>query len=116
MLLTRDMPIYEYSCSKCGETIERIQKFSDPPLKKHPGCGGKLTKLISQSAFQLKGSGWYVTDYARASGQGGEKGSEASGSEASGSEAKASESAPGESAKKPAKDKKDGSAEKPAPK
>lgn len=59
------MPIYEYSCGKCGEVIERIQKFSDPPVRRHPGCGGALTKLISRSAFQLKGSGWYVTDYAR---------------------------------------------------
>ena len=59
------MPIYEYSCKKCGKTIEVIQKFSDPILKKHQGCGGSLTKLISQSAFQLKGTGWYVTDYAR---------------------------------------------------
>jgi putative FmdB family regulatory protein len=59
------MPIYEYSCSKCGKTIEVIQKFSDPVLKKHQGCGGTLTKLVSASAFQLKGTGWYVTDYAR---------------------------------------------------
>ena len=59
------MPIYEYSCSKCGDVIEKIQKFSDPLLKKHEGCGGKLTKLISQSSFHLKGDGWYVTDYAR---------------------------------------------------
>src|SRR5262245_37494838 len=59
------MPIYEYSCSKCGKTIEVIQKFSDPVLKKHQGCGGSLTKLISASGFQFKGSGWYVTDYAR---------------------------------------------------
>jgi putative FmdB family regulatory protein len=59
------MPIYEYSCSKCGKTIEVIQKFSDPILKKHQGCGGSLTKLVSASAFQLKGTGWYVTDYAR---------------------------------------------------
>ena len=58
------MPIYEYSCSKCDSVIERIQKFSDPLLKKHEGCGGTLTKLISQSSFHLKGSGWYVTDYA----------------------------------------------------
>ena len=65
------MPIYEYSCKKCGKTIEVIQKFSDKPLKKHQGCGGTLTKLISQSAFQLKGTGWYVTDYAR-KGKGGE--------------------------------------------
>jgi putative FmdB family regulatory protein len=59
------MPIYEYSCKKCGKTIEVIQKFSDPILKRHQGCGGTLTKLISASAFQLKGTGWYVTDYAR---------------------------------------------------
>jgi putative FmdB family regulatory protein len=59
------MPIYEYSCKKCGKTIEVIQKFSDSPLKKHQGCGGALTKLISASGFQFKGTGWYVTDYAR---------------------------------------------------
>ena len=59
------MPIYEYSCKKCGQTIEVIQKFSDPVLKKHQGCGGALTKLISASGFQFKGTGWYVTDYAR---------------------------------------------------
>src|SRR5213593_1226655 len=61
------MPIYEYECSKCGNTIEVIQKFSDPVLKKHKGCGGALTKLISASGFQFKGTGWYVTDYARKS-------------------------------------------------
>ena len=65
------MPIYEYSCKKCGKTIEVIQKFSDPVLKKHQGCGGALTKLVSASAFQLKGTGWYVTDYAR-KGRGGD--------------------------------------------
>ena len=59
------MPIYEYNCKKCGQTIEVIQKFSDPVLKKHQGCGGALTKLISASGFQFKGTGWYVTDYAR---------------------------------------------------
>src|SRR5262245_57860730 len=59
------MPIYEYACKKCGETIEVIQKFSDPLLKKHAGCGGALTKLISAAGFQFKGTGWYVTDYAR---------------------------------------------------
>ena len=59
------MPIYEYQCAKCGKTIEVIQKMSDKPLKKHEGCGGALTKLISASGFQFKGTGWYVTDYAR---------------------------------------------------
>lgn len=61
------MPIYEYRCEKCGNQLEIIQKFSDRPLKSCPSCKGKLTKLISQAAFQLKGSGWYVTDYARKS-------------------------------------------------
>src|SRR5206468_2639032 len=59
------MPIYEYECAKCGKTIEVIQKMSDKPLKKHESCGGALTKLISASGFQFKGTGWYVTDYAR---------------------------------------------------
>ena len=59
------MPIYEYECSKCGRTIEVLQKMTDKPLKKHAGCGGSLTKLISAAGFQFKGTGWYVTDYAR---------------------------------------------------
>ena len=57
--------MYEYNCEKCGCVFEKIQKFSDPLLTKHENCGGKLTKLISKSAFHLKGDGWYVTDYAR---------------------------------------------------
>src|SRR4030095_14051922 len=65
------MPIYEYSCKKCGKTIEVIQKFSDPALKKHQGCGVALTKMVSASGFQFKGTGWYVTDYAR-KGKGGD--------------------------------------------
>ena len=58
------MPIYEYQCDQCGKLEEVIQKFSDKPLKKCRHCSGKLQKLISQSAFHLKGTGWYVTDYA----------------------------------------------------
>jgi putative FmdB family regulatory protein len=58
------MPIYEYECTSCGQHEEVIQKFSDKPLTTCPRCAGKLQKLISQSAFHLKGSGWYVTDYA----------------------------------------------------
>jgi len=64
-VLFNGMPIYEYECAKCGATIEVIQKMSDKPLKKHAGCGGTLTKLVSAAGFQFKGTGWYVTDYAR---------------------------------------------------
>jgi putative FmdB family regulatory protein len=59
------MPVYEYECQKCNQVTEAMQKFSDPPLTECPHCSGKLRKMISQSAFHLKGSGWYVTDYAR---------------------------------------------------
>jgi len=57
------MPIYEYQCAKCHEVIEELQKFSDPPLKKCPACGGKVHKLMSLNTFHLKGTGWYATDY-----------------------------------------------------
>ena len=57
------MPLYEYQCTECGKIEEAIQKFSDPPLTDCRRCSGKLTKLISQSSFHLKGTGWYVTDY-----------------------------------------------------
>ena len=59
------MPIYEYECTKCGKVTEAMQKFSDPPLTECEHCHGPLRKLISMSTFHLKGSGWYVTDYAR---------------------------------------------------
>ncbi|HDR13929.1 MAG TPA: zinc ribbon domain-containing protein [Desulfobacteraceae bacterium] len=58
------MPIYEYACTKCGRITEAWQKFSEDPLCECDECGGKLKKLISQNSFHLKGSGWYVTDYA----------------------------------------------------
>ena len=61
------MPIYEYRCEKCGKVFEVLQRFSDDPVKIHEGCGGEVEKLISHSAFQLKGSGWYQTDYAKGS-------------------------------------------------
>jgi putative FmdB family regulatory protein len=57
------MPIYEYRCHKCRKTFEVMQKFSDQPLSRCPSCSGKVSKLISNCSFQLKGSGWYVTDY-----------------------------------------------------
>ena len=58
------MPIYEYQCQKCGP-FEVTQRVSDPTLKRCPTCKGKVSKLISNTSFQLKGTGWYVTDYAR---------------------------------------------------
>jgi len=61
------MPIYEYECTQCGKIEEAIQKFSDKPLKRCKHCSGKLHKLMSQSSFHLKGTGWYVTDYANKS-------------------------------------------------
>lgn len=57
------MPIYEYECPKCG-TFEVMQKISEKPLKKCPDCSSRVHKLVSQTSFQLKGTGWYVTDYA----------------------------------------------------
>ena len=67
------MPLYEYQCQKCSHRFERIQRFSDPMLKKCPECGGKLEQLISAPAVQFKGSGWYVTDYPKKSGGSGSK-------------------------------------------
>jgi len=58
------MPIYEYSCQKCGAHLEVMQKITDKPLARHARCGGKLEKEWSRTGFQFKGSGWYVTDYA----------------------------------------------------
>ena len=69
------MPIYEYKCQKCGTKIEKLQKMSEKPLTKCQECGGKLEKQWSNTSFQLKGSGWYVTDYAKKS-QGGSSKSE----------------------------------------
>ena len=60
------MPIYEYECEKCGKQSEVLQKFSDAPMHTCPECGGTMHKMISQTSFVLKGTGWYVTDYARA--------------------------------------------------
>ncbi len=61
------MPIYEYECTQCGSIEEALQKFSDKPLTRCRHCKGKLNKLVSQSTFHLKGSGWYATDYANKS-------------------------------------------------
>jgi putative FmdB family regulatory protein len=59
------MPLYEYECDACGRRFEVIQKMSDPVVETCPTCGGRVHKLQSAPAFQFKGSGWYVTDYAK---------------------------------------------------
>jgi putative FmdB family regulatory protein len=59
------MPLYEYQCDQCGHRFEVIQKFSDAPIAVCPKCGGPVKKLLSSPAIQFKGSGWYITDYAR---------------------------------------------------
>lgn len=61
------MPLYEYQCKKCGHRFERIQKFSDKPVTACPECKGKVEQVLHAPAVQFKGSGWYVTDYARKS-------------------------------------------------
>lgn len=59
------MPLYEYECEACGRRFEVIQRFSDPPVEQCTTCGGTVRKLLSSPAIQFKGSGWYITDYAR---------------------------------------------------
>jgi len=67
------MPLYEYKCHSCGKIFEVLQKFSDDQVKVHEECGGEVERLISRSAFQLKGSGWYATDYPKSNGGDGKK-------------------------------------------
>jgi putative FmdB family regulatory protein len=86
------MPNYEYLCKNCGHRFEQIRKFSDKPLRKCPECGGVIEQVISAPAVQFKGSGWYVTDYAK-------KGAGSAGSSSSSSE--------GDSGTKETKDSKD---------
>jgi len=95
------MPLYDYRCQKCGETFEVMQKFSDAPLTVHEGCGGGLEKLLSPPALQFKGSGWYITDYAK----GGK--SPSSTSNGKGSEAKTESKTETKSESKPAATKSD---------
>ncbi|MFI5365943.1 MAG: FmdB family zinc ribbon protein [Candidatus Binatia bacterium] len=71
------MPIYEYQCKKCGQ-FETMQKITDRPLTRCPTCQSKVTKLMSNTSFQLKGSGWYITDYGRKDSQGGDSSSKES--------------------------------------
>ncbi len=81
------MPLYEYECKKCHHRFERIQKFSDPHVKKCPKCGGPIEQVISAPAVRFKGSGWYVTDYAKKSSTGSAS-SSSNGDSASGKDSK----------------------------
>lgn len=72
------MPLYEYQCEACGNRFEKIVKFSDPPIETCPECGGTVQKLLSSPAIQFKGSGWYITDYAKKSSSKDSSGSETS--------------------------------------
>ena len=103
------MPIYEYSCQKCGAHLEVMQKITDKPLARHPKCGGKLSKEWSQTSFQLKGSGWYVTDYAGKK-QDSKEGSEAK-SEAAESKATESKKTDGEKSESKTESKAEGKVE-----
>jgi putative FmdB family regulatory protein len=96
------MPIYEYSCQKCGERVEAMQRVSDKPLKRHAKCGGRLEKEWSRTGFQFKGSGWYVTDYAGKKGES-KEGKEAT-TEASESKTKATAVSETKTTKPDAKD------------
>ncbi|MGC8529099.1 MAG: FmdB family zinc ribbon protein [Leptospirillia bacterium] len=80
------MPLYEYSCEKCHFVVEKIQKFSDPPLTVCEKCGGPLVRLMGKPALQFKGTGFYITDYVK-------KGGESEG-KSKGTESKSTEGAP----------------------
>ncbi len=93
------MPIYEYKCEGCGEVFEVIQKFADEPVTVHAKCGGHVNRLMSAPSFQFKGTGWYVTDYAK-----GDTSPPAKGESGKGESGK-SESGKGESGKSESSDK-----------
>ena len=101
------MPLYEYQCARCGR-FEVIRKFSDEPLVTCPTCGGEIQKLLSAPAIQFKGTGWYITDYARkstggeAAGKGSGEGSSASGAKDAGSSSKDGASPSKDTGPKPA--------------
>ena len=97
------MPIYEYRCAKCGD-FELLRKFSDPAVDKCPTCRRKVTKLMSNTSFQLKGSGWYVTDYGKTGSTAPKKG-DSTEAKASDSPAPASDSSPSSEAESKPKSK-----------
>ncbi len=100
------MPLYEYQCKKCKHRFEKIQKFSDKMLKKCPECGGPIEQMVSAPAVQFKGSGWYVTDYAK-------KGSSSASSSSSENESSAKQAKEAKEEKKDSKSDKDKKDDKP---
>jgi putative FmdB family regulatory protein len=105
------MPLYEYLCDACGRRFELIRKFSDPPLEACPTCGGTVRKLVSSPAFQFKGTGFYITDYAKK-----DQASAAQSEDAKSNAAEAKEKATGEKtekSEKSAKSEKSDGADKP---
>ena len=89
------MPLYEYLCGSCGHRFERIQKFSDAPVAECPSCGAaQVERLVSSPAIQFKGSGWYITDYARSKGASGSGGSAAAADKGADAAAKSSTQSP----------------------
>ena len=93
------MPLYEYQCTECAATLEAIQAFSAPPLEECPECGrSSLKKLLSAPAFQFKGSGWYVNDYARKGNGNGDSGKSNGDADNGKAAAPGSSSNPGEKA------------------
>ena len=90
---TSFMPLYEYECEACRHRFEQIQSFSDPPIEKCPVCGAPVRKLMSMPAIQFKGSGWYITDYAR-KGQNADKGPDKGSGSSTESGAKSESSTP----------------------
>lgn len=89
------MPLYEYKCSDCRQHFEVLQKFSDEPVALCIHCGGQVTRLISPPTIQFKGTGWYVTDYARKTGVGSETKGDGKGDERGEKSAASSEAKPG---------------------
>jgi putative FmdB family regulatory protein len=93
------MPIYEYHCPKCGN-FDQMQKITDQPLRKCPTCKAKVTKLMSNPAFHLKGGGWYITDYGRKNGGGASESKSEDSSSSSASEASSDSSSKDKKGKK----------------
>lgn len=104
------MPLYEYKCEKCGNQFEVIQKFADQPLTVHEDCGGGVHRLLSAPALQFKGSGFYITDYAKGSGSGsqnskdqnGKSGKETSGDKGKGDSGSSTSNSPSKTDSSPA--------------